>query len=94
MHVLECLSDCTTFVIAQFTTFCLRIMTFQLPLFWITLYSTAYFTFTVVDMNIPFEFGYICRDRKMLCILLALICHCLHKDMSGGNRDVLLLNKI
>ena len=38
MHVLECLSDCTTFVIAQFTTFCLRIMTFQLPLFWITLY--------------------------------------------------------
>ena len=38
MHVLEGLSDCTTFVIAQFTTFCLRIMTFQLPLFWITLY--------------------------------------------------------
>ena len=42
MHVLdsllECLSDCTTFVIAQFTTFCIRIMTFQLSLFWITLY--------------------------------------------------------
>ena len=42
MHDLECLSDCTTFVIAQFTTFCLRIMTFQLPLFWITLYMYVY----------------------------------------------------
>ena len=36
-----CWSTCLTFVIAQLATFCLRIMTFQLPLFWITLYSTS-----------------------------------------------------